>query len=401
MKILMIAPEPFFEPRGTPISVYQRLIGLSKLGHKIDLATYHLGEDVKIPRINIHRIHEVSQIKSIKVGPSWQKIPLDILLIIKSAILLFKNDYDVIHSHEEAGFFSILLAWLFRKQHLYDMHSSLPNQLENFRFCDNRLMVGLFKYLEKLVINTCDAIITIGPDLEQHVLELNPQVPIQMIENLPFGRNENSGETPEQLRRRIGLDDKLVIVYTGNFETYQGIDLLLESAEIVVRRYPLAIFILVGGKPNQIDMYKDMIANRHLDGSVRFMGTMSFDETNSFVDMADILVSPRTEGTSIPLKLYAYLQSGKPILATNLAAHTLVLDHTTAELVEPTKDAIAEGFMKLLDDKDLRRSLGVQCQELFAGRYNEANYIAKLEKIYEEFQSPKRAEAKHVTAAKN
>ena len=39
MKILMVAPQPFFEPRGTPISVYQRLEALSALGHHIDLLT--------------------------------------------------------------------------------------------------------------------------------------------------------------------------------------------------------------------------------------------------------------------------------------------------------------------------------------------------------------------------
>lgn len=401
MNILMIAPEPFFEPRGTPISVYQRLVGLSKLGHNIDLATYHLGEDVDIPRIKILRITKVSQIKSVRVGPSWQKIPLDILLFIKSAILLLKNDYDVIHSHEEAGFFSIILAWLFRKQHLHDMHSSLPKQLTNFRFGNNKLMVGLFKYLEMLVINTCDAMITIGQDLEQHVMDLNPQVRMQMIENLPYRSNENSGKTSQELRKRYGLLDKLVIVYAGNFETYQGIDLLLESAEIVVRRFPQAIFILIGGKPDQIGEYKDLIANRGLDGSVRFPGTVSLDEANSFVDIADILVSPRTEGTSIPLKLYTYLQAGKPILATNLVAHTLVLDHTTAELVEPTKDAMVEGLMKLIDDEDLRNSLGAQCIELVAERYNESNYMAKLKKIYEVLQSPKHAEAKHVAEAEN
>jgi len=74
MKILMIAPQPFFEPRGTPISVYQRLAGLSNLGHTIDLSTYHIGEDVDFENVTIHRTISVPFIKSLKVGPSWQKI---------------------------------------------------------------------------------------------------------------------------------------------------------------------------------------------------------------------------------------------------------------------------------------------------------------------------------------
>ena len=276
----MIAPQPFFEPRGTPISVYQRVAGLSKLGHQIDLATYHLGEDVSINDMTIHRIRGVHQITSIKVGPSWEKIPLDILLFMKCVHLLIKNKYDVIHSHEEAGFFSILLALLFRKKHIYDMHSSLPKQLMNFKFGDNRLIVSTFDYLEKLVINTCDAMITIGPDLEKHVRGINPDVPHQMIENLPLEINEPDGESPQENRNRLGLGDNIVIVYTGTFERYQGVDVLIESIGSVVREYPEAILILVGGKPDQIEAHRKMVEQHQLANSVRFIGTVSIEEAN-------------------------------------------------------------------------------------------------------------------------
>ena len=59
MRVLMLAPQPFLEPRGTPISVYQRVQGLASLGHRIDLVTYHLGRDVDIPGVTLHRIPRV------------------------------------------------------------------------------------------------------------------------------------------------------------------------------------------------------------------------------------------------------------------------------------------------------------------------------------------------------
>jgi hypothetical protein len=70
MKILMIAPQPFFQPRGTPISVLHRLNTLSKLGHKIDLVTYHLGQNIPFENVNYHRIPNIPFIKKINVGPS-------------------------------------------------------------------------------------------------------------------------------------------------------------------------------------------------------------------------------------------------------------------------------------------------------------------------------------------
>src|SRR5687768_14361710 len=143
MRILMVAPEPFLEPRGTPISVYRRILGLTELGHRVDLVTYHRGQDVAIPGMTIHRIPSLPFIKEVKVGPSWYKPILDLLLLWKALGLLVRKRYSVIHSHEEAAFFSMLLSALFRTPHLYDMHSSLPRQLANFKFGNYRPIVKL------------------------------------------------------------------------------------------------------------------------------------------------------------------------------------------------------------------------------------------------------------------
>lgn len=382
MKILMIAPQPFFEPRGTPISVYQRLSGLSKLGHTIDLATYHLGRDVLFPGVRIFRTPRIPFIKAIKVGPSWQKVPLDILLCAKAILLLCRNQYDVIHSHEEAGFFSAWLARIFRKKHLYDMHSSLPRQLVNFKFGDNRILIGIFETLERSVINTCDALITIGPDLEEHALKINPRVPEKMIENLPLGEVERDDEAIRRLRERAGLEGKLAIVYTGTFEKYQGVDLLIGSYAQLHQRHPRAALILVGGKPDQIQEMERLAEERGVGGEVLFTGTLPVEEANQYLALADILVSPRIEGTSVPLKIYTYLRAGKPILATNLSAHTSVLDSNTALLVEPTQEGFVSGLERLIEDEGLRLRLGENSRRLAEEQYSEASYLKKLEDIY-------------------
>ena len=118
MKILMLAPQPFLEPRGTPFSVLGRLKALSQLGHKVDLVTYHLGSDVEIPEVKIHRIMKVPFIKSIKVGPSLPKLLLDALVLMKAIRLVIRGNYDLLHTHEEASFFGVILAKLFRLPHL-------------------------------------------------------------------------------------------------------------------------------------------------------------------------------------------------------------------------------------------------------------------------------------------
>ena len=82
MHILMIAPEPFFEPRGTPFSEYHRIRALTSLGHTVDLVTYPFGRDVELPGLRIFRCAKPPFISHVKIGPSWAKVPLNLLLTV-------------------------------------------------------------------------------------------------------------------------------------------------------------------------------------------------------------------------------------------------------------------------------------------------------------------------------
>jgi glycosyltransferase involved in cell wall biosynthesis len=387
MKILMIAPEPFFEPRGTPISVYQRLYALSTLGHQVDLLTYHVGQDVDIPGVAIHRVPNVPFIKDVKIGPSWSKAFLDVLLFCHAIVLLATNQYDVIHSHEEAAFFSVPLAILFRTRHLYDMHSSLPRQLANFGKWSFWPLVKLFRILERWVLYTCDATITVGADLEQRVLGRNPRVEQTRIENtVLYPYDDASRASARVLKERLGLNGKLPIVYTGTFESYQGLNLLFGSAAIVKRHYPEVLFILAGGKPQQLDHWRAEARKLDLEDCTLFLGIVSPAEALACLEIAEILVSPRTEGTSVPLKTYSYLKSGKPIVATNLMAHTQVLDDDTALLVAPTEEALADGMLRLIQSPGLRQELGRRAQEYARDKYGSSDYLAKVDRAYRTLQ---------------
>lgn len=385
MRILMLAPEPFLEPRGTPLSVYQRVRSLSALGYEVDLVTYHVGRDVEMPNLRIHRIPALPFIKEVPVGPSWMKPLLDILLLAVAFLLMLRRRFDVIHSHEEAAFIAVFLSFLFRTRHIYDMHSSLPRQFSNFGFGNWRLLVTLFELLERLVINTCDAVITVGVDLEALVRRINPEVPLVTIENMPLTVSDLGNVTVNlnQLRQRLALEDALPVVYTGTFEAYQGLDLLLESARIVVEANPKAQFLMVGGKTHQIAHWQDVACQNGLAGHMRFVGTVPVEEAVLYLDLAEVLVSPRTGGTSVPLKIYSYLHAGKAVVATRLIAHTTVLTDQIACLVEPTKEALAEGILTLLGDSQLRIRLGDEARSFAEEKYSFAVYKDKLRHIYQ------------------
>ena len=165
----MIAPEPFFEPRGTPFSEFHRIRALTALGHHVHLVTYPFGQDVTMPGLQVFRSMRPPFVRRVKIGPSWVKLPLDLLLTLTAVRRALSGRYDAIHSHEEGGLIGIVLAALLRVPHLYDMHSSLPQQLTNFAFSRSTLMRRAFLALERLMITRSRVVIVICPSLEETV----------------------------------------------------------------------------------------------------------------------------------------------------------------------------------------------------------------------------------------
>jgi glycosyltransferase involved in cell wall biosynthesis len=389
MKILMISPQPFFEPRGTPISVYQRLEALSALGHEIDLVTYHVGKDVEIPNVKIHRVRKVNMIQHVRIGPSRAKILLDVLVFFKAIQLLLGKRYDVIHSHEEASFFSMFLAWIFRTRHLYDMHSVLSKQLGNFDFGNKSVFIKIFRVLETIVLKTCDAVITVGTDLEKYVKTVGSDIRVVMIENIALQAYQTSVQPDdvEQLKNKLGLEGRLPIVYTGTYERYQGLAMALECVETVVQQYPSVIFIFVGAKNQQAREWTEIARARNLQEHVLFLDVVSPAESMVYLAYAAVLISPRLDGTTTPLKIYSYLHANRPIVATNITAHTQVLSPQTAVLVEPNKHAFAEGILRVLRSSELAECIAKNAHEFAKEKFSQPDYIAKVNQIYQSLSS--------------
>jgi glycosyltransferase involved in cell wall biosynthesis len=389
MKILMISPQPFFEPRGTPISVYQRLEALSALGHEIDLVTYHVGTDVAFPNVKIHRVRKIKMIQHVRVGPSRAKILLDVLVFFKAIQLLLRKRYDVIHSHEEASFFSIFLAWIFRTRHLYDMHSVLSMQLSHFNFGNKPVFIKIFRFLETMVLKRSAAVITVGTDLEKYVKTVGSDIRVVTIENIALQAYQTSVQMDEvqKLKDKLDLGGRLPIVYTGTYERYQGLTMALECVEIVAKQNPRVIFIFVGAKNQQAREWTEIAGAMNLQEHVLFLDVVPPAECMVYLAYAAVLISPRLDGTTTPLKIYSYLHANRPIVATRITAHTQVLSPETAVLVEPNKDAFAEGILHVLSDPALADFIAKNAHEFAKEKFSHQDYISKVNQIYQSLSS--------------
>jgi glycosyltransferase involved in cell wall biosynthesis len=124
---------------------------------------------------------------------------------------------------------------------------------------------------------------------------------------------------------------------------------------------------------------------------VRFVGQRPPEEMPQYMAMADVLLSSRSKGTNTPLKLYTYLHSGKPILATNIFSHTQVLTPQMAMLVPPTAEGLAQGALELLRNPQRAQAMGAYGRQVAEKQYSWSAFLEKNRQVYHEFMEPQKA----------
>ena len=298
--------------------------------------------------------------------------------------------YDAIHSHEEGGLIGVTLSALFRLPHLYDMHSSLPQQLSNFAFSRSTTLLGAFRFIERLMIRRSRVVIVICPSLEDTVRAIDPGADVILIENAP-GSAEDQASTADadRVREQWGLAGATpLVLYTGTFEAYQGLDLLFAAMAEIRKTRPDARLLLAGGKPDQVARARADAERAGIADVTIFAGERPASEIPAYLLAADVLTSPRSKGTNTPLKIYQYLRSGKPIVATRLLTHTQVLDDDTAALTASDPQAFATGIRDMLDRPEEARRLGSNARFLAETKYSYEAYLDRTERACRALASP-------------
>ena len=362
MKILVLAPHPFFQARGTPLAVRMVLEFLSRRGHDVDVLTLHEGEDVAIPNTRIFRIRSLPWIRNIRPGFSIKKVVCDALMFVSCIRMVRRSRYDLIHAVEESAFIAAAAQAVSGVPYVYDMDSSLAEQMVE-AYPRLRVALPVMRYCESVAIRRSLGVLTVCAALQDLALGHDPAKPVGRVEDstllppgAPAGSN-GTGPIPEAVRR-----EGPVAMYVGNLEPYQGIDLLLQGFRHTLRKVPSANLVIVGGRPDDIARYRRIAADLGILPRVHFLGPRPVSLLADLLRQADVLVSPRLKGLNTPMKIYSYLDSGTAVLATRLRTHTQVLDDRIAYLVEPSPEPLGSGLATLLGDEGLRRRLAAHAK---------------------------------------
>jgi glycosyltransferase involved in cell wall biosynthesis len=150
--------------------------------------------------------------------------------------------------------------------------------------------------------------------------------------------------------------------YAGHLYPWKGVHVLLEA----VSRLPHVRGLIIGGHDRERDLERCREHARELgiEDRVCFTGFVPPDQVASKLAGADILVLPNLSlrislSYTSPLKLFEYMASGRPIVASDLPAIREILDEQCAVFVTAGHaQSLAEGIQRLLDDPAFARRLG-------------------------------------------
>lgn len=383
MNVLLLAPQPFYSERGTPMSEENLVRVMSARGWTIDLLTYAEGHDVDLPGLTIHRIPSIPGVRQVPPGFSGRKLISDIAMIVEACRLSRIGDYDLVHGLEEAVFIAALIGKLYGVPYVYDMDSILSEQLID-RYPGLHHARGALRYFEEIAVGGSLAVIAVCDSLSNSARTLSDDAFVAQLEDRTQLGPLVAGD--ESLADIVG-EDRQVVVYAGNLERYQGIDLLLAGFAQAVREEPSLALVLIGGSASDVERYRDRASELGVAGSAHVVGPRPVPHLRHYLEQADMLVSPRIAGTNTPMKIYSFLDAGVPLLATRLKTHLQVLDDEIARLFEPTPAGLSAALVELARDPSRRSRLAAAAARRVRERYSTEAYERKAHRILAELEA--------------
>ena len=392
-RVLLVAPQPFFSIAGTPLNISNMCKVLTGLGYEIHLATLPMGRDLVMPGLIYRRVARIPGLDEVPIGFSFAKLAYDALLAIETFRLLRRQRFAAVHAIEDAAFFAAPIARWFRAPVVVDLDSDICGQLLGNGSRLVRALAVLARPLRRSALRRSTCAITVAGELTRLVRVESPGTPVFEIKDVPGDdlMRPADPEAVERLRRELGLRAARLIVYTGNFDRRQGVENLIDAMPLVLARFPDSVLLLVGGEPHQIEVLKARAARSGVASAILLVGKRPVEQMPEFMAMADVLASPRLEPYVTPLKIYAYMASGRPIVATDLPTHTDVLDLNSAILAPPSAEGLAEGIARAFKEPARSARLGLRARQLVERDHTYEAFKKKLAEVYAYLEGQGRA----------
>jgi len=376
--ILFVAPQPYYRERGACMAHQRCLHALVSMGLRVELLTQPFGEDRVPEGVRVLRATRLPGVGDIPIGPSYRKLLSDIPLFGLFIARLLRGEIWAVHASEEAALAATLLKPIFGFRFVYDMDDILSSRLRRSGFLRRGPLRRLIARLERRALKVADAVLTNSTSTTRYAQRWAGPDKVVFYDHAP----DLSGSIRSEDARRTGRR----ILYAGNLEPYQGVDLLIDALPKLAARIPGLICEVIGGTLEQVTRIQGRAKSLGVSATLWARGPLPLAGAFKRMSSADVLVSPASGVKAVPMKIYAYMQSNTPIVATDLPNHREILDDSCAVLVEPSAPRLAEGIQTILSDPEEGRRLAGTAYDRAQERLSPRTLESALAEVYDSAQ---------------
>jgi glycosyltransferase involved in cell wall biosynthesis len=381
MRILMIAPTPYFSDRGCHVRIFEEARALMAQGHQVRIVSYHLGRDLE--PVPVERTIDVPWYEKREAGPSWHKLYLDLLLLVAAVRCGLRFRPKLVHGHlHEGALVGWLVAKLLRVPLVFDYQGSLTGESLNHGFFKrDSLLHRLFRAVEGGINRLADLVLTSSTPGRDELLENG--LPEKRVVSFPDGVDSMVFRplSRSAARQRLGFSDDLpLVVYLGLLNPYQGTDLLLKAA-VLLKERRCTFHLLLMGFPDEA--YRVRAEQLKLAGFVTFTGRVDYDDAPLLLSAGDLAVSPKLSTTEANGKLLNYMACGLPTVCFESPVNRELLGDDGIYAEPASAEDLARSIEQALQDHDDLQQRGKRLRLRAREEHGWKRRASQLEGLYQ------------------
>jgi glycosyltransferase involved in cell wall biosynthesis len=387
LRVLMIAPTPFFADRGCHVRILEEVRILTRRGHEVLVATYHHGRD--IPGVRTVRTPQIPWYQKLAPGPSVHKLYVDLLLTRTSLKAAARFRPHIIHAHLHEGVF---VGEFVRRATgaplVADFQGSLAGEIaDHTRGRPLRALArGVFGPIEHWLTQLPDRIVSSSSRFADSLAVHRGRDAIALLADCVDTERFRPGMGSAALRAELGIPaGRSIVVFLGVLTPYQGVDLLLEAAVRVVATRPDAHFLIMG-YPN-VDHYRARARELGIEAHVTFPGRVDYDRAQEYLGLGELAVSGKLSSTEANGKLYNYMACGLATVVFDTPVNREILGDLGVYARLGDAGELAERIVSLLEAPDERKARGAALRARAVADYSWERSGAQMEAIYRQLLS--------------
>jgi len=358
-RVAMVGACPYPVPQGSQVLLGDTARVVRDRGHEVHLVVYGhgvgSGDAQDMAGIELHRCARVPGLTRTAAGPSLLKPMADAALVHTLRGVVRAHGIEVIHAHN----YEALLAALAARGApvVYHAHNAMGDELPHF------LPMGgpLGRLLDRVLPRRATGVIAPHGRLADYLISCG--CASERVSVAPPACDATQFECGEV------AEDVPPVLYAGNLDAYQNLDLLVRVMARVREQVPTARLRVATA------------AKGTIAGSER-VETPDFESLRRVLAEDAVVVCPRVSWSGYPIKLLNAMAAGKAVVACRGSAHPITHLHDGIVVDDDDEEAFAGAVARLLMDADSRRALGANARDTVLRRHRPGDYAAAIERVY-------------------